>query len=189
VKNILILGSDSDLAKNLFNNIDKSKNKIYRINKKKINFLNNDSKKKLFFFLKKNKPDIIINCIGFFDNNNGDFDKIFKINIYSVWLLVKYFFLKNNSKVKIMIIGSSSFNKPRKNYILYTAAKTAVNNIYLSAKELFKDTNIKFYIINPISMKTKMRKRVIKLLNLNDSLHSAIDVEVISKQIIKIMKI
>ena len=145
--------------------------------------------KKNFFFLDKNKPDIIINCIGFFDDNNGNFDKIFKINIYSIWLLIKFFFLKKSSKVKIMIIGSSSFNKPRKNYILYAAAKTAVNNIYLSAKELFKGTNIKFYITNPTSMKTKMRKKVIKLLNLNYNLDTAIDSEIISKQIIKRMKI
>ena len=189
VKNILILGSDSDLAKNLFKNINKSKNKIYRINKKKINFLNNDCKKKLFFCLKKIKPNIIINCVGFFDTNSGNYNKILQINIYPFWLLIKYFFLNKNSKVKIMTIGSSSFNKPRKNYILYAAAKTAINNIYLSAKELFKDTNIKFHIINPPSMKTKMRKKVIKLLNLNYNLPSALDVEIISRKIIKIMKI
>ncbi len=189
VKNILILGSDSDLAKNLFKNIDKSKNKIYRINKKKINFLNDDCKKKFFFCLKKIKPNIIINCVGYFDTNRGNFNKILKINIYPLWLLIKYFFLNKNSKVKIMTIGSSSFNKPRKNYILYAAAKTAINNIYLSAKELFGNTNIKFYIINPSSMKTKMRKKVIKLLNLNYNLPSALDVEIISRKIIKIMKI
>lgn len=189
MKNILILGSDSDLAKNLFKNINKSQNKIYRFNKKKINFLKNDCKKKLFFYLKKNKPNIIINCVGLFDTNRGNFNKIFQVNIYPIWLLIKYFFLNKNSKVKIMIIGSSSFNKPRKDYILYTAAKTALNNIYLSAKELFKNTNIKFHIINPPSMKTKMRKKVIKLLNLNYNSLSALDVEIISRKIIKILKI
>lgn len=189
MKNILILGSDSDLAKSLFKNINKSKNKIYRINKKKINFLDDDCKRKLSFYLKKIKPNIIINCVGFFDTNGGNFNKILQINIYPLWLLIKYFFLNNNSKVKIMTIGSSSFNKPRKKYILYAAAKTAINNIYLSAKELFKNTNIKFHIINPPSMKTKMRKKFIKLLNLNYNLQSALDVEIISRKIIKIMKI
>ena len=38
-------------------------------------------------------------------------------------------------------------------------------------------------------MKTKMRKKVIKLLNLNYNLPSALDVEIISRKIIKIMKI
>ena len=70
MKNILILGAKGDLAKSLYKNIDKGNNKIYKLEKKDINFLNLNSQKKLFLFLKKINPDVIINCIGYFDTNN-----------------------------------------------------------------------------------------------------------------------
>ena len=72
------------------------------------------------------------------EDNKGDFTKIFKANLYPSWLLVNYFIKNKNLKVKIILVGSSSFNKPRKNYILYTAAKTALNNLYKSAKDFLK---------------------------------------------------
>ena len=52
MKNILILGAKGDLAKSIIKNIDNTKSKIYKLEKKEINFNNLNSKKRLFSFLK-----------------------------------------------------------------------------------------------------------------------------------------
>lgn len=187
MKKILILGAKGDLARAIIKNIDKIKFKIFKIDKKDINFLNSNSQKKLFFLLKKIKPDIIINCIGFFDTNVGDFDKIIKSNIYPTWLLIKYYIKKIESDVKIISIGSSSFDKPRKNYILYAASKSALNNIQISSRDLFSGSKIKFHVINPPSMNSKMRKKSLKLLKIKHEKKNKLleSTENIAKQIIK----
>ncbi len=182
---ILILGSKSDLATNLSSKLSKTKNKIYKLDKKKINFLNSHAKEKLFSFLKKKNPAVIINCIGFFDDNTGDFNKIFKVNIYPAWLLIKYYMEQQNTKIKIVFIGSSSFGQPRKNYMLYSAAKTALNNLYSSAKEFFRNTNVKIYIFNPSAMNTKMRKKFLKLLNLKNTSNKSAKPGKVAQEIIK----
>ena len=189
MKNILILGAKGDLAKSLYKNIDKGNNKIYKLEKKDINFLNLNSQKKLFLFLKKINPDVIINCIGYFDTNQGDFDLITKSNLYPAWLLIKYFLKNKECKVKIICIGSSSYNQPRKNYILYAATKTALNNMLASAKELFRGSKINFYVINPPAMKSRMRSKVLRLLNLKDKDKTSENLDKIAKKIIKKFKI
>ena len=189
MKKILILGSNGDLAKAVYRNINKTNNKIYKLKKKDINFLKQNSQKKLFLILKKIKPDVIINCIGYFDTNKGDFDRIVRSNLLPVWLLIKYFLLNKKSKVKVISIGSSSYNQPRKKYILYAATKTALNNIHSSATELFDGSMINFYIINPPAIKSKMRLKVMKLLKQKVDNKLAEDPEKIANQIIKKVKI
>ena len=56
MKKILILGAKGDLAKAVYKNINKTNNKIYKLEKKNINFLNHDSQKKTFYYFKKGKP-------------------------------------------------------------------------------------------------------------------------------------
>ena len=189
MKKIFVMGASSTLGKSLIRCIDKNNNIIIQLNKKQLNCLNSNFEYKLFKFLKKKKPDIIINCIGFFDLNNGNFNKLIKINILPSWILVKYFSLKKKSKVKIMFVGSNSFNKPRKNYVLYVASKSALNNIYISCKELFKNTQIKLYIINPPAFKSKMREKSSNLKNSNRRDYKLMDVDKISKKIVKELKI
>ena len=189
MKKILILGAKGDLAKAIYNNIDKVNNRIYKLEKKNIDFLNSNSEKKLFLFIKRIKPDVIINCIGYFDTNKGEFNKIIRSNLYPTWLLIKYYLNNKKCRVKIVSIGSSSYNKPRKDYILYTAAKTALNNIHSSAKVLFKGTKINFYVINPPAMKSKMRSKVLKLLKISDIGKSTENLVNIAKQIIKKVQI
>lgn len=189
MKKILILGAKGDLAKAIYKNIDKVNNSIYKLEKKNINFLYSNSQKKLFLFIKRINPDVIINCIGYFDTNKGEFDKIIRSNLYPTWLLIKYFLNNKKCKVKIISIGSSSYNKPRKDYILYTAAKTALNNIQTSAKVLFSGTKINFYVINPPAMKSRMRSKVLKLLKISDTGKSPENLVNIAKLIIKKVQI
>jgi Dehydrogenases with different specificities (related to short-chain alcohol dehydrogenases) len=162
VKRLLIIGSDSNLAKYIIEDVKKSHLSIFKITRKEIDFDTTKSKFVLNKYLKKINPDIIVNCVGVFKNNDFSFKSIFNINTKVSWDLIDYYRSELKKKVKIIFIGSSAYNKPRKNYILYVASKSALNSIVKSAKDLFLNTNIKLSIINPPAMKSKMRNKFYK---------------------------
>lgn len=186
MKKLLVIGSDSNLAKYIIEDLKKSKLSIYRITRKEVDFDTTKSKSILKKYLKKINPDIIINCVGIFKDNNFSFKSIFNINTKVGWDLIDYYRIEMKKKVKIIFIGSSAYNKPRKNYILYVASKSALNSMVISAKDLFLNTNIELSIINPPAMKSKMRNKFYK----NDKLKKQkltieIDPRIISKKIIR----
>ena len=88
-----------------------------------------------------------------------DYEKVFDINFSPNWEVIKYY-LKNktNKKVKILLIGSSSYKKGKGNYMLYTSSKAALHNLYQAANEKFKKTNINIDIYHPPRFKSKLVK-------------------------------
>ena len=58
-----------------------------------------------------------------------------------------------------------------------------------SAKELFRGSKINFYVINPPAMKSRMRSKVLRLLNLKDKDKTSENLDKIAKKIIKKFKI
>ena len=48
------------------------------------------------------------------------------------------------NEVKIILIGSFTYNKSRKNYILYVASKAILNSMVGSAKVLLLKSNIEY---------------------------------------------
>ena len=189
MKKLLIIGPNSDLAKNIINELKYKKISIFKLSRKQINFELKNSKEKLYRFLKRYKPSHIINCVGLFDNNYIDFNKIFNINTKVGWNIISFYLNKKNQKVSILLIGSKAHNKPRKNYILYASSKTALNSIVISAKELFKKTKIKINIINPPAMRGKMRKKFFKKEKNLFYNNNEIEPKVIAKKIIKNLKL
>ena len=189
MKKILLLGSNSQLSKEIEKELKFKKIKILKISKNNINFESKSSGRKLNKFLSVRKPDYIVVCIGIFENNNANFLKIFNVNCKPAWELIRYYIINNTENVKIMFIGSSAYNKRRKNYILYTASKTSLNSIANSAKDLFKKTNIKINIINPPAMKSKMRKNFFRKNNNLNSNVVEIEPTIIAKDILKKLKL
>ena len=122
MKKIIIFGSNGGLGtelKNLLKNY-----LITAIDKKKIDFSNQNSKKKIDNLLNKVSPDIIINCAGVLGSNITDYKKVFDVNFSSNWDILRYYLLKKNKKkIKIIFIGSSGYNKGKKDYMLYAASK------------------------------------------------------------------
>ena len=186
MKKILIIGSDGNLAQCIIEELDKKKIRIFKISRREINFEKNNSKHKLNAYLEKTNPNIIINCVGVFKNNNFSFESMFKINTKISWDLIDYYRNKNKQKIKIIFIGSSAHNKARKNYILYVASKSALNSMIKSAKELFLKTNIELDIINPPAMKSNMRDKFFKSNKLN-KINSKIEIDpiMIARKIIR----
>ena len=157
MKKIIIFGSNGGLGKELRNLLKNSL--ISEINKKKINFHNLNSKKKIDNLLNKVSPDIIINCEGVLGSNKTDYKKVFDVNFGSNWDILRYYLLNDDKKkVKIIFIGSSGFNKGKKDYMLYAASKSALTSLYVSAHKFLKKKNIDLKIFHPGTMDTKMIK-------------------------------
>lgn len=182
-KKILLLGSSGSLGKKVkeiikFNSgfIIKSPSSSY------LNFNKKNSNKILHNLLSKHNFDVIINCIGVFGNNSKNFNDIINPNLKSSWEIINYFLNKNpNKNIKIILIGSSAFSGPRKNYMLYAASKSALNSLYKSSNEYFIKKKISIFIKNPKSFKSRMTRKLPKEKLKNDA-------SIIAKQIYKIIK-
>jgi short-subunit dehydrogenase len=132
---------------------------VVGLGSEQINFSYIASTSQVEEILQQAKPDIIVNCVGHFDNTNKETHaQTFDINIGSNWSIIRYYMNKENSDkpVKIIMVGSSAYKSGRKAYILYAASKAALYNVWQGACEYFKDTNTTLGLINPVRTRTPM---------------------------------
>ncbi len=177
-KTILIIGSNSTLAKEFFKIIDNTKFNIIKVNRKYLNFNENYNSLKLRKILDRFKPDFILNFIGKFSVNKSANRNILFSNILPTWEIIKYFqFKKVKKKINIIILGSSSYKSSRKKYILYAASKSGLNSLCKSAKEFFLKTNVSIKIYNPSTFGGKHLGNYVKKSNT--------DVNLVAKKIYK----
>lgn len=149
MKNILIIGSKSFIAKNFIEDFSHKFNLFYfnrYFKKKDKSFLKN-----LKIFIKKNNIDLILNFAA--DNNNSyknnDFDKILESNFYLPISLIR---LANLFKIPLFLFLSKDKDK-----------NNQVKNFYSISKEMLNT------YINNDKFKCKLR-----LLNI-DSLYGPLD--------------
>ena len=94
---------------------------------------------KIIQILSKYNPDIIINSSGTLGANNLKYQEVFNTNFGSNWEIIKFYLNKKiTKKIKIILIGSTSYNKISKNYLLYSASKAALHSLYKGSKKLLK---------------------------------------------------
>lgn len=144
-KNVLIFGGTGALGKALgtyFNG-----NNVRLLDSKSVNFNERNYSRSLDWILNANQPDVIINAAGVF---YAGFDLMFAVNVQSSWNIMEWY--RNNPPQKptiFQMIGSSSYDGPRKDYPLYAASKAALHSLYLSSREIFAGTNFHTLITHP----------------------------------------
>ena len=127
------------------------------MNKTDIDFASSESGILIDDFLRKINPDIIINCSGHFAKNTEGPEPSLSVNLGSNWSIVRYYIHNIVDKpIRIVMIGSSSYTNGKKNYILYSATKAALYNLWEGAKDYFADKFINIDLINPVRTKSKM---------------------------------
>ena len=130
---------------------------VMPFNRNSVDFTQADADSKVNVLL-TSEPDIIVNCVGHFDNSNVEtHNKTFDINIGSNWSIVKHY-IDNppNKPVKIIMVGSSAYKSGRKSYILYAASKAALYNVWQGACDYFAGSNVTLGLINPVRTRTPM---------------------------------
>lgn len=161
-KKILIFGSNSDIALELKKIINKEKNLIININRSKIDFLKPVAENKIRQALKINNPDIIVIFSGVIGTNLDKFESVFRVNFMPSWELIKFYKkYPPRKKVTVIIVGSSAHKSGRKSYMLYSASKAALQNIFEGGTEYLNNTKVKIKIIHPKRVNTKMIKNLI----------------------------
>ena len=179
-KNVLIIGGNSDIARNLADNLIKKKFVVILILNKKKNLLSNDinynvfynditdftKTKKLLFKLKKVYKNINYTVINsaIIDKKKNPFSikssrEVFELNLFAnlniTLLLLKAF---QNSLNKIIHISSDTSVYGSASLPSYSSSKAAFDNFFLSLNKKYKK-KITFHFIRfgPV-LTTKLRR-------------------------------
>jgi 2-C-methyl-D-erythritol 4-phosphate cytidylyltransferase len=106
-------------------------------------------------FLGYAEPNVVVNCVGRFAKNNEPAGATMNINFNSNWAIVQHY-LKNPKAVRIIMIGSSAYKSGRKDYMVYSASKAALHNLWQGARDAFADTEMRIDLVNPVRTRTPM---------------------------------
>jgi 2-C-methyl-D-erythritol 4-phosphate cytidylyltransferase len=106
-------------------------------------------------FLSLSTPDVVVNCVGKFSANDEPAGATMNINFNSNWAIVQHY-LKNPQSVRIIMVGSSASKAGKKDYMVYSASKAALLNLWQGAKDAFVDTEVLIDLVNPVRTRTKM---------------------------------
>jgi short-subunit dehydrogenase len=131
---------------------------VIPVSKDNCNFLDPTSSETVSTLLTEANPDLVINCVGHFDNSNSEsHHATFNINVGSNWSIIKHYIDNPGKKpVKIIMVGSSAYKSGRKAYILYAASKAALYNVWQGACDYFNNSNVTIGLINPVRTRTPM---------------------------------
>lgn len=157
-KKVVIFGAHGGIGQATAEKFLKAGYVVVPVHSGLIDFTDSASYESVNNLLDSHKPDVVINCVGHFDNGNTEtHNKTFDINVGSNWSIVKHY-IDNESKkpVQIIMVGSSAYKSGRKAYILYAASKSALYNIWQGASDYFAGSNISVSLINPVRTRTPM---------------------------------
>lgn len=168
MKKILIFGASGGLGSCIVDEFLNFGHTVIPISTKDIDFNSDQSYSQIQLIIEENKPDIIINCAGILGDNEVDFNRIFNINLRANWFIAKYYMsiFLYSKPVKIILIGSSAYQKGKKDYILYASTKAALFNLYEGLSSYFSSSNIILGLVNPSRIDTKMISHLEKNANL-----------------------
>jgi short-subunit dehydrogenase len=159
IKRAVIFGAAGGIGKATYEAFKNAGYLVTAVNRQQIDFLYIASHVYVEELLDQADPDVIVNCVGHFDNTNTEtHSKTFDINIGSNWSIVRHYINKgtSNKPVKIIMVGSSAYKSGRKAYILYAASKAALYNVWQGACDYFSNSNITLGLINPVRTRTPM---------------------------------
>ena len=54
------------------------------------------------------------------------------------------------------MVGSSAYKAGRKDYMVYSASKAALHNLWQGASAAFADTDVRIDLVNPVRTRTQM---------------------------------
>lgn len=131
---------------------------VVPVTRQLIDFAQDNSYNAVSELLMNHQPDVVVNCAGHFDHTNTEpHSMTFDVNVGSNWAIIQHY-MNNTSKkpVHVVIVGSSAYSSGRKNYMLYSASKAAVYNLWQGAGEYFLHSTVCVSLINPVRTRTAM---------------------------------
>jgi NAD(P)-dependent dehydrogenase (short-subunit alcohol dehydrogenase family) len=120
-----------------------------------IDFACADAEAQIQEFLGYAEPDVVVNCAGRFVRNDEPAGPAMNINFSSNWAIVQHY-LNTPKAVRIIMVGSSAYKSGRKDYMVYSASKAALHNLWQGARDAFVDTKVRVDLVNPVRTRTQM---------------------------------
>jgi NAD(P)-dependent dehydrogenase (short-subunit alcohol dehydrogenase family) len=120
-----------------------------------IDFACADAEAQIQEFLGYAEPNVVVNCAGRFAKNEESAGATMNINFNSNWAIVQHY-LKAPKAVRIIMVGSSAYNSGRKDYMVYSASKAALHNLWQGARDAFVNTEVRVDLVNPVRTRTRM---------------------------------
>lgn len=163
MKKVLLLGGYGQIGKEIFNKI-KDNHDVHLTSKKDLCFGRKDDYNNLKKLIVEKKPDLIINCIGVFFENETEFESIINVNYRPTWYVIKILKeMSKNVKINYSVIGSTSYKEGKKNYFLYSSSKSALVNMIEGAQKFFEGSNVSLNVINLPPVESLMNKKAVNL--------------------------
>ena len=163
MKKVLLLGGYGQIGKEIFNKI-KDNHDVHLTSKKDLCFGSKDDYNNLKKLIVEKKPDLIINCIGVFFENETEFESIINVNYRPTWYVIKILKeMSKNVKINYSVIGSTSYKEGKKNYFLYSSSKSALVNMIEGAQKFFDGSNVSLNVINLPPVESLMNKKAVNL--------------------------
>jgi len=132
---------------------------VVPVNQTQLNLALPDADVQLKKLLNDSNADIVVNATGVFVNGISEtHHQTFNVNFGSNWSIIRHYYdLRTVSKpVKIIMVGSSSYNAGKSMYPLYSASKAALYNLWQASQDMFVDSDIAVSLINPMRTRTRM---------------------------------
>jgi short-subunit dehydrogenase len=157
-KRVVIFGANGGIGQATAEQFLKAGYIVVPVTREMLDFTDPDSYVVVENLLENQEPDVIVNCVGYFDTTNqGTHTKTFDVNFGSNWAIVNHYINHPSKKpVGIVFVGSSAYKSGKKNYMLYSASKAALHNLWEGAREFFTGRGIAVNIVHPVRTRTSM---------------------------------
>jgi len=154
---VMIIGSSSGVGLATADLFRAKGHQVVNIDREAIDLERDDSDELLRKRLTIHEPDVIINCAGYLGENDESARRSLSVNVESNWSLIRYY-VENPTKrrVKIIMVGSSAYRAGKKQYMMYSASKAAVHNLWEGARDYFENTPVTVSVLHPVRTRTKM---------------------------------
>ena len=154
-KTVAIFGASGGIGQAVRQAFLNAEYTVIPVSRSLVDFASPKAESQIQEFLSLSTPDVVVNCVGKFSNNEEPAGPTMNINFNSNWAIVQHY-LKNPQPVRILIVGSSAYKSGRKDYMVYSASKAALHNLWQGARDAFAETEVRIDLVNPGRTRTKM---------------------------------
>ena len=154
----LVFGANGGIGKATVQSLKNKNYRVIEITRKELDFTESDLDEKVSTLLNYYRPDLIINCAGHLSTNDDSAHPTMAINVESNWAILRHYInaKETYSPVRFIMVGSSAYREGKKQYMMYSASKAALHNLWQGAVDYFANTNLTIDIIHPVRTRTKM---------------------------------
>lgn len=154
----LVFGANGGIGQATVQSLKNKNYRVIEITRNELDFTESDIDEKVSTLLDYYRPGVIINCAGYLPTNSEGSQPGLAVNLESNWSILRYYIdaKETYNPTRFIMVGSSAYREGKKQYMMYSASKAALHNLWQGAVDYFASTNLTIDIIHPVRTRTKM---------------------------------